>query len=198
MRQRQAIVLFQWHTAYFKRCQSHSIPIVLDIYNKGNLAFIQRIEASIQCSNWLEQRGRRWCLEYLVYAYNAIYSIPMLRGKAKHCTSHVMGISTKPDGCMMGAQTSRQYNALLSLFKFRLSGLFKGVVYIVAFKMTRTWTRLLSKKTRILAPMWSYNWIVLWYLSCHHKQWTCLFPESKANYPATLYSVTQWSHICII
>ena len=148
-----------------------------------------------------------------VYVYNSICSIPMVRGEANVPVTLYWSYcrhSNPAGGSLLAVQTRGPYNVLVSLllcdarwmhlgeWNAACSGLFKGVAMLRHLKWQEPGRDFCQIKTMILVLTWSYNWIILWYLSCHHKLRTLLYPDLHTNDPVSLYSVTQWSHICII
>ena len=194
-----------------ERCQSHSIPVVLDVHSQTSLAVIESIQASMeyQCSYWMQQRGAQvvliitsQCIEFhLFYTDGKRRGWTMYWSYCRH--------NSPTGGPLLAVQTrGPYYTALVSLllcdarwvhlgeWNAACSGLLKGVVMLRHLKWQEPGRYFCQTKTLVLT--WSYNWIILWYLFCHHKQRTLLYPYPKTSDPVSLYSVTQWSHICII
>ena len=134
----------------------------------------------------------------------------MVRGEDKQYTDHIVGIANRR---LFAPSTNTRAIYCLGLITIvwcaldafgrciwnpACSGLLKGVVMLRHLKWREPGRDFCQTKTWTLVLTWSYNWIILWHLSCHHKQCTLLYPYPKTNDPASLYSVTQCSHICII
>ena len=124
--------------------------------------------------------------------------------KLKRCTCHVVGIETHQAAILSQyKQAGHNYTRLglitivwcalnaLGRVNAASSGLLKGVFMLWNLKWQEHGRDCCQTKTSILVLTWSYNWILLWYLSCYHKQWHFFIQDEWSCKP--LYSVTQWS-----
>ena len=72
------------------------------------------------------------------------------------------------------------------------------IVNVVGFKMTKQWTLFFSSKNKDISSYMELQLNNIVVLDLSPQTVTFLYQNPKTNYPVSIYSVTQLSHICVI